>query len=33
MLILVHNIQTALDLNNLSTVEQFTSIDNAILFD
>jgi NADH:ubiquinone oxidoreductase subunit 2 (subunit N) len=33
MLILVHNIQTALDLNNLSTVEQFTSIDNVVLFD
>jgi NADH:ubiquinone oxidoreductase subunit 2 (subunit N) len=33
MLILVHNIQTALDLNSLSSIEQFTSIDNAILFD
>jgi NADH-ubiquinone oxidoreductase chain 2 len=33
MLILVHNIQTALDLNNLSIIEEFTSINNTVLFD
>jgi len=32
MLILVHNIQMALDLNSLSTIEQYSSVDNSLLF-
>jgi NADH:ubiquinone oxidoreductase subunit 2 (subunit N) len=33
MLILIHNIRTALDLNNLSIIEQFFSVENPKLFD
>jgi len=33
MLILVHHIRTALDLNNLSNIQQFYSVDNHKLFD